>query len=580
VLDAVLLGHFLLQAGRIAFAATLFFVLYGLGSRVDVPDAAERLLLRIATGFAIFQFVLRWAGELPLLTPFGTLALVVLLGVIGAYRLPLPSLGVPVEWRTIAILLLLVAPLGMALAPAVSKDALIYHLRFPEQTLAEGRWSYDPANSASFYPSATSTLYLATLALDRSGSTAQLVHLGFFILSIAAVAAVARRLGAATGLSAALLFAAVPTAGIVAGWSWSDLSLVFVLATAVLALFGRQHALALLLLGLSAAIKYNALLAAIPLVLAALLAILRARAWRSLAIGVLLGLAAMAPWYLTNALRTGNPIYPLLSAAHGATEAVGTWSNEAGASWGAIWSGYFLRPQTLDEDIGGLLFLIVAVVGLAASRQRFAAVVAVAMWLVFLPFTPALRLLLPAVAAVLVVAGAALEGRRLAAALVLAFAIRGGIVVAAHNAQFLNPFPAAAGIEDGDAYVARNFEPAPLFARAAASLPPNARVVAVNEVRLFRFPRPVRAARVFDPPLLARYLSGATSEEEVLGRFRRDGVTHLLLAAKPVERGTPPRLGAEAERLFTAVLRRSRIVEREGNTLLVALEQRTIPSSH
>jgi hypothetical protein len=527
----------------------------------------------MASGFGVFQFVVRWAGELPVLTPLGTLVLVVLLGVAASVgRFPalleeLRAIRIPLDWRTVAIILLLVAPLGMALAPAVSNDALIYHLRFPEQTLHEGRWSYDAANSASFYPAATSTLYLATLAVDPSGSTAQLVHFGFFLLSIAAMAAIARRLGAATGLHAALLLAALPTAGIVAGWSWSDLSLLFVLGAAVLALFARQHVLACALLGVAAAVKYNALLAAIPLVVALAVSVIRSRDWKPLVLGIALGLAAMSPWYLTNLLRTGNPVYPLLSG-HGATEAVGSWSRGAGESWGTIWSGYFLRPQTLDEDIGGLLFLAVAVTGLLLTRRRAAAAVAVAMWMVFLPLTPALRLLLPAVAAVLVIAGAAFEGRRWATALVVLFAIRGGVVVAAHNAQFMNPFPAAAGVEQPDLYVARNFAPAALFARAR-NLPPEARVVAVNEVRLFRFPRPVHASRVFDPPLLHRYTGGAKSVAEVLARFRADGVTHILLATAPVERGAPPRLGAAEESLVNGVLRASRVVDREGRTLVL-----------
>jgi hypothetical protein len=581
VLDASLLSHLALQCGRVAFAAALFLTMYALGARVlanvVIADASERMLLRVAAGFAIVQFVIRWLGELPLLTPTGTLVIVAILALAafaGRGREVLGELAtirLPLEWRTIAILLLLMAPLAMALAPAVSKDALIYHLRFPELTLRHGVWGIDPANSASFYPSATSTLYLATLAVDGSGIAAHLVHFGFFILCLVGAAAIARRLGARSGLDAALLLAALPAAGIVAGWSWSDLSLLFALAAATLAMYNAAPALALVFLGLAAAVKYNALLAAVPIGVALLVTIVRMRAWRQLATGTLLALAVMSPWYATNALRTGNPIYPLASAEHRATEVIGAWSRDAGASWWTVWSGYFVRPQTLDEDVGGVLLLVLLAIALRSPRA--AAVLVVAMWAMFLPFTAAMRLLLPAVAATIVVAGAVLESverRALAVALVVAFAIRGGIIAAAHNAHFMNPLPAAAGIEDERAYVVRNFAPAALYERAA-SLPPDARVIAINEVRLFRFPRPVLAARVHDAPLLARYTRGATTAEELAARLRADGVTHLLLAASPVERGRVQPLPPAEERLVTAVLRASRVVDREGNTLLIAL---------
>ncbi|HEX8252074.1 MAG TPA: hypothetical protein VF846_02915 [Thermoanaerobaculia bacterium] len=581
MLDASLLSHCLVQCGRGLFAVALFLVMYALGARVlaavTVNDASERLLLRTAAGFAILQFVVRWSGELPLLTRSGTLviyAALALAAFAGRGRELMRELGairVTVEWRTIAILLLLVAPLTMALAPAVSKDATIYHLRFPELTLRGGWWGVDPANSASFYPSATSTLYVAALAVDRSGVAAQLVHFGFFILCLIGAAAIARRLGARTGLDAALLLAAVPAVGIVAGWSWSDLSLLFVLAAAMIAAFNAAPALALLFLGVAAAVKYNALLAAVPLCIAVLVTIVRLRAWKQLAAGTLLAVAAMSPWYVTNALRTGNPIYPLASSAHRATEVIGAWSRGEGASWWTVWSGYFLRPQTLDEDVGGVLLLVLFAVALRSRRA--AAVVVVATWAMFLPFTAAMRLLLPAVAATVVVAGAVLESlerRTVAVALLIAFSVRGGAIAAAHNAHFMNPLPAAAGIEDEQAYVARNFAPAPLFARAA-SLPADARVISIHEVRLFRFPRPVLAARVHDLPILGRYTHRARSVEEITARLRADGVTHLLLAPRPVERGNVQPLPPAEERLFTGVLRASRVIDREGNTLLIAL---------
>ncbi len=596
MLDALLAKHLLTQAMRIAVAALLFYCLYAIGAailRTEIVDRTERFLLRIAIGFAVYQCLIRWAGELTLLTRAGIWILTIGLAAFATFAAR-HTLSIdrdrPSIRRSVLILLLLLAPLVMALAPAASQDALIYHLRFPEMTLRDGRWAYDGANSSSHYPAATGTLYVAALAVDPQGVSAQLVHFGFFVLSIAAAAAIARRLGAASGHTAALLVAAVPCAGIVAGWAWADLSLLFAIGAAAMAALAGMYAIALILLGLAASIKYTALLACLPIALLIVVAALRARRWRGLAAAIALGAVVASPWYVTNAVRTGNPVYPLATSFFGgatshAQSMVESWSREDGKSWRDVWSGYFLAPQTLDEDVGGLLFLAVAAIGVGLATRskgtplRISAVTALAMWAVFLPLTAALRLLLPAVAATLVVAGAAFEqaprARTAIAVLTILFALRGGLIVAAHNAHFMNPLPAAVGIEEEKDYLARNFPPAALYARLDERLPLEARFLAINEVRLFRFPRPVTAPRVLDPPLLARYIEGAHTAEEVLQRLRRDGVTHLLVAPKPIERGPAPKFSPSAESLFNELLRRSRVIDREGTTVAIELPAST-----
>jgi hypothetical protein len=592
VLDALLARHLILQAGRIAIALFLFLILAALGAallrrfRVALDEPAERLLLQIATGFAAYQCIVRWLAELQVVQRAGIFAIVLLLGLAGTrewrtLRDDMRALRWPRGWPAFAILLLVIAPLVMALAPAVSRDALIYHLRFPEMTLRAGAWAYDLATGSSFYPAAIGTLYLPALAADAQGVAAQLVHYGFFLLSIAAVAAISRRLGAPTGSHAAILFAAVPAAGIVAGWAWADAPLLFALATSALALLAGAPALAIVLLALAASVKYTALLAGAPLFVAAIIALVRTRDARRLFAGVVLGILVLSPWYATNAWRTGNPLYPLGATTQPTTEMVATWSSDsdAHASWARVWTGYFFRPQTLDEDIGGPLFLAVGIAGLALAftrggKLRIAALIAAAMWLPFLPLTAAMRLLLPAVMATLVVAGAALEQleqKRLVAAIFIAFAIRGGIVTASHNANFFNPLPAAAGIESEAAYIRRNFAPAPLFERADAELPPNARVLAINEVRLFRFPRSVTASRVLDAPLLRRYTAGANDLATVVQRLHADHITHLLAATRPVERGVGIPLTPQEEKLTRSLIHNSRMIDREGDIALFEL---------
>ena len=586
VLDALLARHVLLQSTRIAAAAFLLLLLVALGAAilkrcgVIVGNGTERILLSAAAGFAAYQFCVRWLAELPVASPLGIGAIVLLLAIAAApgwrsLRDDLHGARLPRDGWSIAILLLLIAPLTMALAPAVSRDALVYHLRFPEMTLRLGSWAYDPASSTSFNPAAAGTLYLPALAADASGVIAQLVHFGFFVLCIVAAAAIARRLGAATGKPAAVLVASLPVAAIVAGWAWADMAYVFALSAAALALLAALPVLALALLGLAVSVKYTALIAGLPLFAAIAISLVRARAFRRLALGIALGALVVSPWLITNLVRTGDPIYPLASKNHPAASVAATWS---GSSWMDVWSAYFLRPKTLDEDAGGLLFLVTGAAGFAAALSRrelrAAAACGIALWVVHVPLTAAMRLLLPAVVATLVLAGTAfeqLERRRLAMLLAGAFAIRGGIVAAAHNAHFLNPLPAAIGIESERDYIHRTVSAAPLFERADRILPPHARVLAINEVRLFRFPRPVSASRIVDPPLVRRYLAAAATPQIVIERLRRDGFTHVLIATRPVERGAGLRLTREEERLVTATLRMCKVVDREGNTMLLEL---------
>ncbi|MFL6246235.1 MAG: hypothetical protein ACJ74H_09440 [Thermoanaerobaculia bacterium] len=583
MLDALLARHLGIQLLRIGAAAFLLLLLIALGAtilqrcRMQITDRRERIILCAACGFAAYQFVFRWLAELPIVGPLGAGAIVAGLAALSlpgwrTLRDDLRDFTLPHDWWSIAILLLLLAPLTMALAPAVSRDALVYHLRFPEMTLRLGTWAYDPASSTSFNPAAAGTLYVPALAADANGAIAQLVHFGFFVLCIVAAAAIARRLGAPTGKAAALLVASLPVAAIAGGWAWADLAYVFALAASALALLIGAPALTLVLLGLAVSVKYTALIAGLPLLVAAMAMFIRARAFRMLVLGCVLGALVVSPWLVTNFIRTGDPIYPLASKGHPAASVASTWS---GQSWIDVWSAYFFQPRTLDEDAGGVLFLVIAAIGIGAAfarrELRMPAAFALAMWLVHLPLTAAMRLLLPALVTTLVVAGTALESRRWAAALMALFALRGGLVTAAHNAHFLNPLPAAAGIESEADYVRRNVSAAALFERADTMLPRDARVLAINEVRLFRFPRPVSASRIVDPPLIRRYVAGAANPQEVIARLRADGFTHVLVATRPVERGAGIRLTRDEETLMTATLRTCKVLDRQGNTMLLEL---------
>jgi hypothetical protein len=540
--------------------------------------------------------IVRSLGAVGLATREVVLGLVGALLVAGLLRARRPGLGpwprVPIDprWR-VPLAALAALPLPMAFAPAISYDSLVYQLRFPEMTLWSGRWAFDSALSPSFFPAATETAYVAMLAVDASGVSAQVLHWSFFVASLVAILLLARRLATApsfpaVGECAALLFGAIPAAGIVAGWSWSDMSLCFALLTSCLALAERQVAPAAALLGLAAAVKYSGLALAVPIAVAIVVLAIRERRAGSLALGGLLGAAIAAPWYVFNWVHTSNPLYPLMPGLFGQSgEASSRILNWSTATDGASWWSYAVRPQSLDADLGGILGLValsIALVQLIRARRFVPAAILLGALGVLAPFAPAARILLPPLAGACVGVGLAVgsvgdpRARRWWLAGVAAFALRGEMLIGAHNSLFFGPLPAAVGIEPESDYRKRNFPPDALFSGAAGTLPDDARVLVFGESRLFRFPRWTHASAMVDPPAVLPYLDGAVDADAVLDRCRRAGYTHLLVSLDAL-RGTPDtvawRRGISGEQLTTLrqVIQRCAPLARAGGLGLLAL---------
>jgi 4-amino-4-deoxy-L-arabinose transferase-like glycosyltransferase len=602
--DRLVLAHVALQIVRVAFAVAVFAALRVLGhgcSRrlLTAPlDPLARALIEIAVGFAAYATLVRLAAAAGLAS--GGLVLVLLLVPL-AFAARTPALlrvdgenaaGGGSKPLRLAVLGLALLPLPMALAPAVSLDALTYQLRMPEVALRTGSWALDPLDSVTFFPAATQCLYMPTLAFDRSGVTAQLVHYGFFLLTLLALKALADRLDrTASSWWSSLLFAAIPAAGVVAGWSWSDMPLCFALVTAGLALTYGEGVAAIVAIALAAAIKYSGLLLGIPLLVALVVADREPARFRRWSLGAALGLVVLLPWYGANLLATGNPVYPLLpSVFHGARTTEGNllhWAGGGRAQGLGGWWQYAAAPSTLDGDIGGLgtcaLLAISLLHGLRRRGLRSASVVVFAGVLALAPFEPSPRILLPVLAGACAVAAVSLsdwEGaarRRWPKAIAGVLVARGAILVAAHNAFFFDPLPAAVGIESGSAYVARNFPPFRLYERAAA-LPEDAIVLAVGESRMFGFPRPTLNSAITDLPAAQPFLANAANADEPLRRLRARGVTHLLVDVEWLSRpGSKPsataslRLTADEERRLREVLSVSKPVDREGPLALFAL---------
>lgn len=545
------------QILRVAFVLYLFGSLWVAGRftgrllRLAVSDAFSERLIEVGLGFAVFSFAVRVLGAIGLARSdilFGLLLLPALGFLVLRRRGLVPAFSAPPLEKKWALGLLALLPLPMALAPAVSYDALVYQLRFPEVTLQSGTWAFDAANSTSAFPAASQALYLFGLAADPSGICAQLIHYGFFLLSLGALIALARAIGSGSGGEiAAILFASLPAAGVVAGWSWSDMTLCFALLASALALQFGQIAPGVALMGLAASTKYSGLPLALPLAAVAVVIAVRRRRAGPLLAGIAAASLIAAPWYLANWTHFRNPFYPLLPRLFGGdAETAGRILNWHGSSpW--EWLSYVSRPETLDSDLGGigLALCIVAAISYCVTVRRHVRIVVVvlASFGTLAVFEPAARILLPPFAGGCLLVALAFEERRpgrqewLSLALVGLLAVRGAFLIAAHNALFFDPFACAIGVETPEDYRRRNFPADALYERAGAVLPAGARLLVFGEARLFRFPRPTVASSGVDIPAFLPFLRGAADANEVVSRIRQGGFTHLLVATDALRPG-------------------------------------------
>jgi hypothetical protein len=247
------------------------------------------------------------------------------------------------------VILSLVLVFLLALAPPAEWDALTYHLVGPARYLAAHRLTYEFDNYYLFFPAFSEMLFTTALGL-KGDIVAHLVHFSYLALTLGALVAFAdRHWNRRTGLLAAALFAAIPTALQIAAWAYVDLVLTFYSLIAFYALFqwlqeqaserngmpNRASTTGWLVLagifgGAAASIKYTGVTCLLSLGAVLFWALLRRRiTTRQIMIGLSvitgLSLALAAPWYIKNLLVTGNPIYPLIWGGTGWNEISTRW---------------------------------------------------------------------------------------------------------------------------------------------------------------------------------------------------------------------------------------------------------------
>jgi hypothetical protein len=209
------------------------------------------------------------------------------------------------------------------LLPVLSNDALTYHFPAAVQWLGTGRlslyeaWYFNPANTYSALAGSTWVAwYIAPIGND---ALARFIQFPALALVFLATLRLGRALGAQTSVAAMMALALVLSQALIrqAMIEKDDLYVAACFAAAAAA-FAPERLRDRLgpwrlgaAVGLMAATKYTALMA-LPVLFLGVDAPVRA-GWKVRHYVAALGVAAAlaGPWYLRNAIVTGNPLYPM-----------------------------------------------------------------------------------------------------------------------------------------------------------------------------------------------------------------------------------------------------------------------------
>ncbi|GEM_PF-749329 len=247
-------------------------------------------------------------------------------------RLGEASEGFSVKNRAIDVLLislisvyLLVNLIG-ALAPEIEVDALVYHLHVPRVYIQNHRLVYIPYEFRAAFPLGMEMLFTLAMLLSNS-ILAKLIHFSMGVLSLLATYCFGRKyVGGRAGLLAAAIFYTVSIVAWSSTTAYVDLGTTFFTTLGVFALVNWWHsrrdrwlAVAAIMCGLAMGTKYLGVFSLVILIIGILLKPSFTGKHNGLAIArtiliyACVSVLIVSPWLIRNYAFTGNPVYPLLN---------------------------------------------------------------------------------------------------------------------------------------------------------------------------------------------------------------------------------------------------------------------------
>ncbi len=451
-----------------------------------------------------------------------------------------------------------VAVILASLAPAVSWDEAVYHMRIPSLYLLHHRVYPVPEVFPSFFPFTGEMLFM--LARNAGGDpAARLLHACLWLACGMAAGRLAGARDSDAAPWAAALFLTIPLGQVVAGRAYVEFFLILPFLSSLIVMEeGRSRrvrgaaALAGWLAGAAAGVKYLGGAVALILLFRGLAGPLRPRGRRGILLFVLAAAAAGGVWFTRNFLWTANPVFPLIfGGPHWSRLDMAGWRHDAlaflfepGRLLTAPWT--LLADPSADGGVSPLLpiglaaalFLRGARASAPVAGGALLPMIAAALVLTWWVTSPLPRYLLPALALICVCISPAMPPfrdtssktawlRRLALA-----GLVGSLACGIRSIQLSTAsFGPAFGKFSVREYRREILRPEGFVETLEAlekAVPASARVYFLGHVSGYDLKRNTWVEFLYTRPALYWWLAGCADERRILIRARQAGLSHLV----------------------------------------------------
>jgi hypothetical protein len=447
-----------------------------------------------------------------------------------------------------------------ALSPPVFYDSLVAHLAHPNWAVINHAIRFRPYNVYTNYPLNIEMVYTFSGLLMRIEQLPKLLNWIMGITSALVVFSIGSRFFTRRAAAiAAALFYLIPSMSILSGLATHDLGLLLFEITSIYALFvwlGRRGwrwlVLSAVLCGFALGTKYTGLyfLVACLLMIALRLSFDRrgiASVLRSCGVYVLVAVLLSSPWFVKNAVFTGNPFYPVLSNVFGTAPyqkvAFGFSSGKAALNIVQFlrlpWDMTFRSTSFGSASQIGPLFLLslfffpfVRGVNRELRYMLGFSLVLFCFWAVTIMNT---RYYLIGLALLSLWIGYLSDryARRKGVAFVVWFVLGAGLLYNAVSGANLttalfDPGAVVFGRQSRQEYLTERIDHYPVIDYANQNLPQESKVLFVGEARTYYTRVNYEANSAYDKTIIVEKIRQSKDLEDLLALLKKDGFTHVI----------------------------------------------------